>query len=84
MRRVREIRKFNKDNGNVNKNVTPKYNLAHSQVFREYSVLFTWYNRELKHARFWDADGYCYWMGTNSSKAQLENEWFIYYILRMM
>ena len=29
------------DNGNVIENVSPKYNLALSQVFRDYSVLFT-------------------------------------------
>ena len=49
-------------------NVIPKYNLALSQVFRDYSVLFTLYNTgELS----------CNWMGTNGCKVIIGNVWFI-------
>ena len=49
-------------------NVSPKYNLALWQVFRDYSVLFTLYNTgELS----------CNWMGANGFKAKTENDCFI-------
>ena len=35
------IGSLSKDDGYGNKNVSPKYNLALSQLFRDYSVLFT-------------------------------------------
>ena len=51
------------DNGNVYENVSPKYNLTLSQVFRDYSVLCTLYNTgELR----------CNSMGTNGFKVKIE------------
>ena len=42
-----------------NENVSPKYNLALSQVFREFSILFTLSNKgELS----------CKWMGANGTR----------------
>ena len=38
------IRSSSKENGYGKESVIPKYNLALSQVFRNYSVLFTLYN----------------------------------------
>ena len=35
---------LSKDDGYGNENVIPKYNLAQSQDFHDYSVLFTLYN----------------------------------------
>ena len=59
---------LSKDDGYGNKNVSPKYNLALSQVFRDYSVLFTLYNTgELSYT----------WMGTNGFKVKTENDRFI-------
>ena len=56
---------LSKDNGNDNKNVTPKYNLVLSQVFHDYLVLFTLYNTgELS----------CNWMGTNGFKVKIGND----------
>ena len=37
------IGKLSKENGNGNENVTTKYNLALTQIFRDYSVFFTFY-----------------------------------------
>ena len=59
---------LSKDDGYGNENVIPKYNLALWQVFRSYSVLFTFYNTgELS----------CNWMGTNGFKVKTENDCFI-------
>ena len=58
------LESLSKDDGYGNENVSPKYNLALSQVFRDYSVLFTLYNTgELS----------CNWMGTNGFKVKIEN-----------
>ena len=57
-----------KDDGYGNENVSPKYNLALSQVFPDYSVLFTLYSKgELS----------CDWMGTNGFKVKRENDCLI-------
>ena len=62
------LESLSKDDGYGNENVSPKYNLALSQVFRDYSVLFTLYNTgELS----------CNWMGTNGFKVKIENDCFI-------
>ena len=62
------VESLSKDDGYGNENVGPKYNLALSQVFRDYFVLFTLYNTgELS----------CNWMGTNSFKVKIENGCFI-------
>ena len=62
------IGSLSKDDGYGNKNVSPKYNLALSQLFRDYSVLFTLCNTgELS----------CNWMGTNGLKVKTENDFFI-------
>ena len=52
---------LSEDNGDVDENVTPKYNLALSQVFRDYSVLFVLWNT---------GDLSCNWMGTNGFKLE--------------
>ena len=58
------IGSFRKEDSNVSENVTPKYNLALSQVFRDYSVLFSLYNA---------SDLSCYWTGMNGSKIKIQN-----------
>ena len=59
---------LSKDDGYGNENVIPKYNLALLQVFRNYSVLFTFNNTgELS----------CNWMGTNGFKVKTKNDCFI-------
>ena len=62
------LESLSKDHGYGNENVITKYDLALSQVFRDYSVLFTLYNT---------AELSCNWMGTNGFKVKTENEWFI-------
>ena len=49
-------------------NGSPKYNLALSQVFRDYSVLFTLYNT---------GELFCNWMDTNGFKVRTENNCFV-------
>ena len=59
---------LSKDDGYSNENVSPKYNLALSQVFHNHSVLFILYNTgELS----------CNRMGTNGFKVKSENDCFI-------
>ena len=68
LRRFDFIGSLSKDDGYGNENVSPKYNLAPSQVFRDYSVMFTLYNAsELS----------CNWMGTNGFKVKTENDCLI-------
>ena len=62
------LRSLSKDDGYGNKNVSPKYNLALSQVFRNYIFLFTLYNT---------VELCCNWMGTNGLRVKTENDWFI-------
>ena len=62
------IGSLSKDDGYGNKNVSPKYNLALSQVFRDYSVLFTLYSTGKLS---------CNWMSTNGFKVKTENDCFI-------
>ena len=58
---------LSKDDGYGNENVSQKYNLALSQVFRD-AVLFTFYNTgELS----------CNWVDTNGFKVKTENNFFI-------
>ena len=59
---------LSKDDGYGNENVIPKHNLALSQVFRDYSVLFTLYIT---------GEPPCNWMGTNGFKVKTENDCFI-------
>ena len=60
---------LSKDDGYGNENGSPKYNLAISQVFRDYSVLFNLHNTsELS----------CNWMGTNGFKDKTENDCFVF------
>ena len=62
------LERLSKDDGYGNENVSPKYNLALSQVFPDYSVLFTLYSTgELS----------CDWMGTNGFKVKTENDCLI-------
>ena len=57
-----------KDNDYGNENVSPKYNLGLSQVFREYSILFIAYNTGELSSN---------WMGTNRFKVKTEIDFFI-------
>ena len=67
-RGIQTIGSLSKDDAYGNKNCSPKYNLALSQIFRDYSVLLTLYNTgELS----------CNWMGTNGFKVKTENDCFI-------
>ena len=61
------IGSLSKDDGYGKENGSPKYNLALSQVFRDYSVLSTLYNAgELSYN----------WMGTNGFKVKTEKDCF--------
>ena len=60
---------LSKEDGYSNKNGSPKYNFALSQVFRNYSVLFTQHNTVTGELS-------CNWMGINGFKVKTENGFF--------